>query len=409
MDKKIILKCETSLYYESEKYLFDLYLPFATYKAIFLYLYLRNCFLNGRIDLNLNDLLIETSLNEQDYLLARRSLESSSLIKTYQNENTFLIFINSPLEPNDFFNNEILKNLLLKSTNEKYINEVINKYQVEKEKLTDFEEISAKFSDSYEISINHSSKLDRKFIGKNKNTFDDGFDEIKFTNLLTKRAPLISKNLTDKDINTIHNLVSLYGLNYDEMINIVIDGYKVNGPDGEKLDLEYVNNRAKLNASYFKKSFKKNTKQEKTKISSETELALKIKKYEETNPRLFLKEINRGVDPVIADLNILEMLKNRFDFSNGIINCLIEFVVLRFNGDLNKSYIEKLASNMKRSDVNNTLSAINYLHKPKKINESYQENTKLEKNNKVIQNVTNVDNDEEEEEVEFDFRDLWKD
>ena len=119
MDKKIILKCETSLYYESEKYLFDLYLPFATYKAIFLYLYLRNCFLNGRINLDLNDLLIETSLNEQDYLLARRSLESSSLIKTYQNENTFLIFINSPLEPNDFFNNEKLKkknSLILKKS-----------------------------------------------------------------------------------------------------------------------------------------------------------------------------------------------------------------------------------------------------------------------------------------------------
>ena len=64
---------------------------------------------------------------------------------------------------------------------------------------------------------------------------------------------------------------------------------------------------------------------------------------------------------------------------------------------------------MKRSDVNNTLSAINYLHKPKKINESYQENTKLEKNNKEIQNVSNVDDNEEVEEVDFDFRDLWKD
>ena len=59
---------------------------------------------------------------------------------------------------------------------------------------------------------------------------------------------------------------------------------------------------------------------------------------------------------------MLERLAFEFNFSSGMINALIDFVLTKKDGELSKNYILKLASTLIRKKCKSTLDVVNVLY-----------------------------------------------
>ena len=59
-----------------------------------------------------------------------------------------------------------------------------------------------------------------------------------------------------------------------------------------------------------------------------------------------------------ADRKLLESIKTNFDYTNDVVNVLVDHVYSQLNGNLNRNYIEKVAANWKRLKVSSKEEAI---------------------------------------------------
>ena len=67
---------------------------------------------------------------------------------------------------------------------------------------------------------------------------------------------------------------------------------------------------------------------------------------------------NNGVAPTKNDLRLLESLLTDYNLKPGVVNVLIDYV-LKINGNkLNKTYIEQIATQWVRSNINTVADAI---------------------------------------------------
>ena len=101
------------LNFEGSKFLFDLYLPLIGSDATFLYLFFANKVKKEEDDSTLEKLVNESQLNLQNFLLAKKTLESIGLISFFKkkNEEKYLLIVTDVLTPKNFFNNLTLKGL----------------------------------------------------------------------------------------------------------------------------------------------------------------------------------------------------------------------------------------------------------------------------------------------------------
>ncbi len=364
MDLKVIVTANSIIYREQNEFLFDFYLPIISYKSLFLYEYFFNVYKSEIKELSLDNLYKYTNLNKQDFLLNRRTLESIGLIKTYKkDQNTIIVVLYAPLDAKSFIENKTFKELLVSRTDENYINYLIDKYSIKEKKTANLENISAEFKDSFKIEQTLSSKLDnKKFVGINKNEPNIMFDTKEFLKCLKEHSNIRKNDLSEEEINEVARIQGVYGIELKEITRMVVDSYTFSNEVGSRLNFKSINERVKAYINTIGKTFK-STNKKTVKINSETELANRINHYENTPPRKFLKEKQDGREPVIADLNLINDLSSKLGLSNGVINCLIDYVIKTKNGNLSRIYVEKIAANMKRAKVETSLDAINYFNR----------------------------------------------
>ena len=65
----------------------------------------------------------------------------------------------------------------------------------------------------------------------------------------------------------------------------------------------------------------------------------------------FLKGKSNGAKPSVRDLNLLDSLLNDFKLNPGVVNVLIDYVLKINNKKLNRAFIETIASQWKRLNV----------------------------------------------------------
>ena len=116
-----LLKKRGLLSSDSLSFMMELYLPIIGSDATFLYLFLMNEILLGETMFLISDLEIKSRLTRQEFLLAKRSLESIGLLTTYEKDTnpTALLVLSDPETPKNFFNNVVLKGLFINATSEK--------------------------------------------------------------------------------------------------------------------------------------------------------------------------------------------------------------------------------------------------------------------------------------------------
>lgn len=305
---------------------------------------------------------------------ARMKLEGIGLLKVYEKKTehsrTFIYELIPPLTPEQFFLDGMLNIYLYRKIGKNQYLRLKRFFSEEKvECKEDYQEVTKQFQDvfssshleslTYNAETSEMLQLDNEqvFIGRQES------ESIQITNehfnfdLLEaglNESLVPKKALTKKVKNAISNLAFLYGIDVIQMKNIVISAIteesEINVEELRKSARDWYqfqyNDKLPSLVDHTQPMIHQTQKDEpKTK---EEEL---LRYVETTSPRQFLKDISGGAEPSKTDLQIVEDVMFQQKLLPGVINVLLQYVMLKSDMKLTKSYVEKIASHWARKKI----------------------------------------------------------
>ncbi len=384
-DKYLVIN-RTILTDKERKNLISLYEPIIGYAAVSLYLTLWRDL--DRLELVSMDythhhLMTLLKCNLETIKLAREALESVGLIKTYykttSENNSYVYELYSPLTPKEFFSHPIFSIVLYNNLG-KYEYELLKKeYQEFRIDLKDYEDISKNLNETYKSTSNVAFEA----VGTQTNSLTTE-DQVDF-DLLISSMPnglINAKTFNKKLKELINNLAFIY--NYDtlkmcELLRLVINekGF-IDKDELRKNARKYYqyNNNGKLptlvyrtQPEYLKKPEGDNSKRGRI-----------ISYFENTTPYDFLKSKYNGSNPTNRDLKLLENLLIDLNLKPAVVNVLIDYVLKKNNNKLNNDYIETIAGQWKRLNIETAEDAMLECEKGHKKYSKKLENSKSKHN-----------------------------
>ena len=319
---------------------------------------------------------------------ARKKLEAIGLLKTYVktgNSNSYVYEMFSPISANEFFNHPILNIVLYNNVGKKEYENLLKYFKIPKINLSSYEEITCRFDDVFESvpgtlydNLNEDLRVNKTGQIKIDSSFD--FD------LLISSVPggiINEKTFSKESKELINNLSFVYNLDAIDMKSSILSSIKENGLIDKNLLRKNVRNYYKYENQNKLPSliFKNQPEYLKNPIGASSKRAKMIYIFENTSPYNFLKGVNNGAKPSVRDLNLLETLLTDFKLNPGVTNVLIDYVLKINNKKLTKAYVEAIASQWKRLNVETVEEAMKTAEKEYK-RENKKVQNKLSSSNK---------------------------
>jgi replication initiation and membrane attachment protein DnaB len=88
--------------------------------------------------------------------------------------------------------------------------------------------------------------------------------------------------------------------------------------------------------------------------------------FENTSPYDFLKSKYNGSNPTSRDLKLLETLLIDLNLKPAVVNVLIDYVLKKNNNKLNAAFVETIAGQWKRMNIETAEDAMNVAEKEHK-------------------------------------------
>lgn len=325
---------------------------------------------------------------------ARESLEGVGLLKSYYKEgepNSYVYEIYSPLSPKEFFSSPIFNVTLYNNIGKNEYELIKLEYDLPKIDLKDYIEISKELNKTYSSTSNmeYIEAKERKSLNiKLKSNID--FD------LLISSLPkglIKASSFTKKIKELIEQLAFIYDLDTLKMVELIRVVITEKGTiDKEQLRKNtrkyyQYNNNGKLPTLVYRQQ----PEYLKTPEGDNSALAQIIYMFENTTPYDFLKIKNKGAEPTARDLKLLESLLIDLELKPAVVNVLVDYVLKKNNNKLNQAFVETIAGQWKRCNVETAKEAMELAKK---------ENTKY--NKKIDTKKTKNQNNKDEVPVWFD-------
>ena len=305
---------------------------------------------------------------------ARIALEAIGLLKTWQkSEESGRIFyyeLEAPLDPEAFLKDPLLSMFLFNKIGEHAYKKLRSRYIQNADWNEGFKEVSRTFLDVFKPSTrgNTSLSLDEDYESRGQRgkvpfyyeSFDFGLLQEGLSEQLVPKSAL---SFEAKEL--IAKLAYLYNLGPIEMQKVVILA----------LDEELRLTEARLTkacAEYYKLTVSKTAPvieriepkvaapvSEKP-MSKEEELLYYL---ENTPPVDVLRDIANGKEPILADVQLANYFVTYFKMPIGVVNVLLQYVLLRTDMKLTKNYAEKIASHWNRKGVKTAKEAMELARK----------------------------------------------
>ena len=301
-----------------------------------------------------------------EFFTARRALEAVGLLRTFFKEEGgiryYIYVLYAPKSPREFFDDVLFKGLLIKYVGEKEAKRLALSYKVDFQ-TKGFDDITSSFVETF--NPDYDSPVFRKDLkvdvkGRKSGRIDTSFDFDAFFSALDKHGQIKREVLTKKDLKEIERLAALFSLDELTMAEIVVDAYE---PDNkaQRINFQRVSDRAKEEVKF--PFFHRKSKGEKSHVTSDSELASKIKLMDAMAPGEYLRIKQNNTAPSRSDLDIVDDLSKNFGFSHGVINALVDYVLAKNKNVLSRRYTEKIASSLARESVTTAIDTMNYLTK----------------------------------------------
>lgn len=295
------------------------------------------------------------SLNE--IVDAREKLEAIGLVKTYYREgtiNNYVYELYSPLSVSEFLNHPILNIVLYNNIGKKEYDKLVSFFKVPKINLHEYEDITHSFDEVFTSragtirkEIEDITKRDTSNILINK-----GVD----FNLLISGIPdsQVSKNcFNDETRKLINNLSFIYNLDTLDMQGIVRECINEKGLIDKTLlrkscrDYYQFDNTGNLPTLIYNKQPDFLKKPE----GDNSKWAKLVYTFENITPYQLLKARYKGAEPTDRDKRLIENLMIDQKLNPGVVNVLISYVLQVNDQQLKKSYVETIAGQWKRLNI----------------------------------------------------------
>ncbi len=309
---------------------------------------------------------------------AREALEAIGLIKTYVKKgsvNNYLYELYSPVPPYEFFSNPILNTVLYNNVGKVEYERLVEYFKKPKINLDDYTDITCAFTDVFkpvtELPVETLSADIKRHSYRNLELVS----KINLDNILSKipEEILNPRGITNDIKEFIYKLSFIYNLddfNTEELIrNSVNDQRKIDKEllqqncrnyfrfenDGKLPSLAY-----KHQPEYLRKNIQGLSKRDKM-----------IYTFETTTPADFLCAKNNTGTMTKNDKDILTYLLIELNLNPGVVNVLIDYVLKINNNKLVKSFVEAIAIQWKRSNIETVEEAMNFAEQEYKKRKEY--------------------------------------
>ena len=401
---------KTILNDQDRRLLVMLYQPIIGYKAINLYFTLWT-FLDKSEYMSLecthHHLMTSMQLKLSEIVSSREKLEAIGLIKTYvkkDNINNFVYEIYSPISAYEFLNNPVLATALYNNVGKTEYEKIINYYKLPKVSLKDYEEITCSFSDIFEVSNISSFEImgDIKKYNKNKLNINTKIDLDNIFSLIPDDLFNV-RSLTKDTKDLIYKISFIY--NYDDacMSEIIRNSLS----DKKTIDKSLLKRNSRKyyqfeNSGKLPSLVYRNQPEYLRKPIGDTSKRAKIiYQFETTSPYDFLCSKYNGSRPSKSDLGILEYLLLDINLKPGVVNVLVDYVLKINNNKLTKNFVDVIASQWAKSNIETVEDAMEIAEKEyksrnkktKKLKEEHPQwfNQQIEKNEASEEEVKEIE------------------
>lgn len=361
---------KTILQENDSKILTMLYQPIIGITAVNLYMTL--C-----LDLDKNEfmgdenshhhLMTSMRMKLEDIVVAREKLEGVGLIKTYYKSNndvnSYIYEIFSPLSASEIFSHPILNIVLYNNVGKKEYDRLVNRFKIPRINYGSYEDITRNFDevfDSVSGSMFENALKDINRVHKANINIENEFDFELLESLLP--VGLLNKRGFTKDIKLlIQNLSFIYNIDVEPMKNLIINSVN----EKRSIDKSLLRKNAR-NYYQFENNgklpsliYQKQPEYLRSPEGNESKRAKMIYTFETVSPYNFLKSKYNGVKPTTRDLNMIESLMVDLQLKPAVINVLIDYVMKINNKKLTKNFVETIAGQWKRLNIQTAEDAMN--------------------------------------------------
>lgn len=415
---------KTILQENDSRILTMLYEPIIGVSAINLYSTL--CF-----DLDKNEFMSEENSHHHlmtsmriklsDIIIAREKLEAIGLLKSYYKKgndvNTYIYELFSPLSAHEFFSHPILNIVLYNNIGKKEYERLTNRFKVPRINYSNYEDITKSFSEVFDSVPGNtfiSSSNDIKSIHKLDLGIEDKVDFDMLLSVLPKG--LIAKsNFTKDEKILIQNISYIYNMEIDEIKGIIINSINEKHNIDKNLFRKNARNYYQFenNGKLPSLIYQKQPEYLRNPIGNDSKRSKMIYTFETISPYNFLKGKYNGVKPTTRDLNLIESLMIDLNLRPAVVNVLIDYVLKINNNKLTKNFVETIAGQWKRLNIETAEDAMNQAEKEfKKRKNMIQKNVKTYKKEETkVPEWFNKEIEKEQmsEKEEEEVKDLLKD
>lgn len=301
---------------------------------------------------------------------AREGLEAVGLIKTYLKEddiNNYVYELYSPLSAIEFFNHPIFNVILYNNVGKKEYDLIKNEYKQLSVNMSGYVDISKPLDSTFKTTSLSLEHIDVKSKITNSLTLENTIDFDLIISSIPKGI-INEKAFNKKTRELINQLAYLYNFDSLKMAELIRTAINEKGfIDKENLRLsarkyyQYNNNGALPTIIYRKQPEYLRSPQGDT-----TKRGRIIHVFETTSPYDFLKSKYKGARPTARDLKLLEYLVVDLELKPAVVNVLIDYVLRRNNNKLSQAFIETIAGQWKRLNIQTAEAAMEVAEKEHK-------------------------------------------
>lgn len=331
----------------------------------------------------------------------RDKLEGLGLLKTFVKEDDTPLYcyeLYSPLSPQEFFRHELLGTLLKQRLEEEDFKELKSCFAVSKDKGRGYFDVSHNFNEVYHLDLEDTTSLkviiedNEELENRNNGKIEANFS-LEIFLMILKENKIRKSLITSSFVELMESMATLYKLDEYEMCNVLLTSIEGIGSQ-ERINYETF----KRKCFEYRKVVKVSAKDVRALENKKQGISKKAEMLQELEPFQFLRIKQGNMEPSPQDIKLVEDLSLMSKLNPGVINVLLDYVMLNKQNTLPYNYVMKIASSLARENITTAIEAMeyftNYKHKYTKVK-------KEEKVDEVVEsNVTSTEDIDEAIELE---------
>ena len=352
-----------------------LYQPIIGYSAVSLYFTLLDDLDKSEVmsgDLSHHHLMSLMQLKLDDIVMAREKLEACGLLKTYYKEgsvNQYVYLIYSPMSAHEFFNHPILNVVLYNNLGKQEYDRIVNYFKLPRINLKDYEDITSSFDEVFTSCRGNFFCVDEEIKKKEKNPLKIS-SNIDFDMLISSipNSMVNDKCFSKENRELIDTLSFTYQLDTLAMQGLVRDSLNEKGMIDKNLlrkscrEYYQFEHQGELPTVIYRKQ----PEYLKKPLGDQSKWAKMVYTFENLTPYQFLKAKYKGAEPTDRDKRLIENLLLDQKLKPGVVNVLIAYVLKINHEQLKKSYVETIAGQWKRLNIETVEDAMKVCEKEHK-------------------------------------------